>query len=237
MQASKETRKLLREVAAFACGSLAALAFCFACFIGIASDPANHTEQPTPEPLTVREKVSKPVPAGTYMPLYLQTDTQWAAVPYASDTIGDSGSGLACAAMAVKALTTQDVTPLTLSESVGSACLTDGVNDPEKLAQWMADTYDDYGIEVSPKVYATKRALAYVNDGWLCFAGLSGSFGDSDYSGHVILIWKPDESGYWVRDPASAGNSAHVFTASELNAVDFSYFVCVRGGNYGNAGH
>ena len=230
-------RKLLREVCAFSCGALAALVFCFGCFVAFASAPENHTEQEQPEPLTVREREIKPVPAGTYMPLYLQTDAQWSEKPYASGTIGDSGCGLACAAMAVKALTTQDVTPLTLSDAVGNACLTDGVNDPEKFAQWIEANYGDYGIEVSQKVYALKRALAYVDDGWLCFAGLHGAFGDTEYGGHVVLIWRADDGGYWVRDPASAANSAHLFTTEELNAVDFRYFVCVRGGKYGNAGH
>ena len=169
------------------------------------------------------------------MPLYLQDDAQWSGCAYAGGTIADSGCGLVCAAMAVKYLTTQDVTPLTVADSVGETCLTDGVNDPAKFARWISACYASYAIEVAPTIYATGEALDMVDAGWICFAGLSGAFGDSEYGGHVVLIWRADEAGYWGRDPASSGNSARPFSADELGAVDFRYFVCLTGGNYGTA--
>ena len=94
-------------------------------------------------------------------------------------TIGDSGCGLVCAAMAVKYITTQDVTPLTVAGAVGTACLTDGVNDMEKFAQWIASTYEPYGITHTGKLYSLQSALAKVDAGAVCFAGVRGTFGDS----------------------------------------------------------
>lgn len=135
-----------------------------------------------------------PIAEGNHMPLWLQRDPQWDYVPYAGGTIGDSGCGLTCAAMAIKYMTLQEVTPLTLASYVGDTCLTDG---------------------------------------WLAFAGVTGDLGEEDYGGHVVLIWRADDDGYWVRDPASAANSARAFTLEELERVDFRYFYCIRGGFYG----
>lgn len=237
MRRRRDSRGLLRKLLIFACGALFSMVLCFAFFIACASErPAAETIGETTA-LEVREQPVKPVLAGTYMPLYMQTDPQWAHVEYAGGTIGDSGCGLACAAMAVKCMTTQEVTPLTLADAVGASCLTGNVNDPSKFAAWIVGTYADYGIEATPKMYLLDSALDRVSSGWLCFAGLEGAMGDSDYSGHVVLIWRSDDSGYWVRDPASAANSARPFSKEELNAVDFRYFVCVRGGHYGNAGN
>lgn len=175
----------------------------------------------------------RPIAEGNSMPLWLQTDPQWDYVPYAGGTIGDYGCGLTCAAMAIKYMTLQDITPLTLASFVGNACLTDGVNDPGKFCTWIAEHYPEYGIESTPISYDLAPVLQNVSDGWLAFAGMSGTLGDRDYGGHVVLIWRADEDGYWIRDPASAGNSARAFTLEELEQVDFTYFYCIRGGFYG----
>lgn len=231
------TVKAMHRLLAFACGALAAMVFCLACFVVFSNEqpPGETTIETTA--FSVGEKPMQPIPAVTYMPMYLQTDAQWSGCDYAGGTIADSGCGLACAAMAVKYLTTQDVTPLTVADAVGDACLTDGVNDTEKFAEWISTCYESYAIETTSKFYMTSEALTKVADGWVCFAGLSGAFGDSDYGGHAVLIWRVDDSSYWVRDPASPANSARAFSEEELGAVDFRYFVGVRGGYYGNARH
>ena len=181
--------------------------------------------------------VDRPIAEGNSMPLWLQTDPQWDYIPYAGGTIGDHGCGLTCAAMAVKYMTLQDITPLTLASFVGDTCLTDGVNDPGKFCAWIAEHYPEYGIESTPISYDLAPVLQNVSDGWLAFAGMSGTLGDRDYGGHVVLIWRADDDGYWIRDPASAGNSARAFTLEELEQVDFHYFYCIRGGFYGTQRH
>ncbi|WP_165443553.1 C39 family peptidase [Olsenella sp. Marseille-P4559] len=176
--------------------------------------------------------------AGTFMPLYLQAEPQWENVSYAGGTIGDSGCGLTCAAMATVYLTGQDVTPQDLAAAVGDSCLTDGVNDPEKFAQWIAATYPGYGITATAKLWRLDDALAQVDAGAIAFAGVhNGTLGDAAYKGHVIMIWRHDGSGYWVRDPASATNSARAFTREELEQANLVYFVCMERGNYDDAGH
>ena len=234
MKASKGT---WREVLAFACGALMALAVCFALMVAYASDQPR--EVATPENVfAVEEPAYKPIPAGTYMPLYLQDDVQWSHIEYAGGTIGDSGCGLVCAAMAGKYITTQDGTPLTVAGAGGTACLTDGVNDMEKFAQWIASTYEPYGITHTGKLYSLQSALAKVDAGAVCFAGVRGTFGDSEYRSHVVMIWRHDANGmWWVRDPASAVNSARPWTLEELQTADLFYFVCLAGGFYGTTGH
>ena len=135
--------------------------------------------------------------------------------------------------MAIKYMTYQDITPHKLASLVGDACLTDGVNDPGKFCSWIAEHYPEYGIESTTISYDLARTLQNVSEGWLAFAGMSGTIGDSAYGGHVVLIWRADDEGYWIRDPASAGNSARAFTLDELEQVNFTYFYCIRGGIYG----
>ena len=236
-------RVYLDRAAAFCIGAIAALAFSLTLLAGHAEDDAKAIEQARQSGISSAQSAfgrsvpDRPISQGTYMPLYLQTDSQWSHVPYADGTVGDSGCGLVCAAMAVKYLTTQDVTPLQLAGTLGDSCLTDGVNDPGKFCEWMARAYPEYGIEFGAISYDLESALSRVSDGWLAFAGMGGALGDNTSDGHVVLIWRADDAGYWLRDPASPGNSARQFTTEELAAVDFRYFYTIRGGFYGNAGN
>lgn len=175
----------------------------------------------------------RPLPEGNHMPLWLQTDPQWSYIPYAGGTIGDRGCSLVAAAMAIKYMTLQEVTPLQLADAVGDTCLTDGVNDPKKFCEYIQRVYPEYGIETTYQMWNMSDVAQFVDDGWMAFGGMSGKIGDSDYSGHVVLIWRSDDDGYWVRDPASAGNSSRPFTLEELEQVKFKYFYCIRGGLYG----
>lgn len=127
----------------------------------------------------------RPIPEGNVMQLWLQDDPQWAHVPYAGGTVGDSGCGLVCAAMALEYMTLQRVTPLQLADYVGDSCLTDGVNDMGKFCQYIEEEYTEYGIESTGQMWRIDDAMALVRDGWLVFFGMSGELGDSEYDGHV----------------------------------------------------
>ena len=108
----------------------------------------------------------------------------------------------------------------------------------EKFAQWIAATYEPYGITHTGKIYSLQSALAKVDAGAVCFAGVRGAFGDTEYNSHVITIWRHDENGmWWVRDPASPVNSARPWTLEELQTANLFYFVCLEGGFYGTTGH
>lgn len=230
------------KAAAFALsGALAALLFCGALMVNHASGDAQalvDAHEQGREDAAAEQMATvydRPIAEGNHMPLWLQSDPQWASVPYAGGTVGDAGCGMVCAAMALEYMTLQGITPLQFADYVGDTCLTDGVNDPGKFCRWIYDHYKDYGIEWRSIYYTLDRALADVKDGWLVFAGMSGTLGDKDYEGHVVLIWRADDEGYWLRDPADADNSARPFSAEELSQVDFKYFYSIRGGFYGNA--
>lgn len=182
----------------------------------------------------MRPVLDRPIPEGNHMPLWLQDDPQWADFPYAGGTIGDRGCGLVCAAMAVKYLTVQDVTPPMLADAVGDTCLTGGVNDPGKFCAWIAEHYPEYRIEHSGILYRLDDALERVDEGWLAFAGMRGRLGEREYEGHVVLVWRAEDGTYWVRDPASGANSQRAWTREELEEVGWEYFYTIRGGLYGN---
>lgn len=231
----------LRACALFLSGALAALLFCMLLIVGHANDDAAAIAQARQDGYEAAESErlaiveDRPIAEGNHMPLWLQTDPQWSHVPYAGGTVGDSGCGLVCAAMALEYMTLQGITPLQLADYVGDECLTDGVNDPGKFCAWIESHYPEWRIESSDIYYETDRAMQDVEGGWLVFAGMSGALGDADYDGHVVMIWRADDKGYWVRDPDSGANSSRPFSAEELSAVDFKYFYSIRGGFYGNA--
>ena len=75
------------------------------------------------------------------MPVYNQTDPDWAGTPYLSGTIGSHGCGLVCASMAYGYIFGEELEPDELLEMVGDTCSTDGVNDMMKFARWLSDNY------------------------------------------------------------------------------------------------
>ena len=220
-------------------GALASMVFCGLLLVGHANDDARALVDARNDGYEAAERdrlaivADRPIAEGNHMPLWLQTDPQWASVPYAGGTIEDHGCGLVCAAMALEYMTLQGVTPLQLADYVGDTCLTAGVNDPGKFCEWIKSNYPEFQIESSEIYYELDRALSDVEGGWLVFAGMSGALGEADYDGHVVMIWRADDKGFWVRDPDSGANSARPFSAEELSAVDFKYFYSIRGGLYG----
>lgn len=191
---------------------------------------ADELDAETERTMTVCDR---PIPEGNVMRPWLQDDPQWAHVPYAGGTVGDSGCGLACAAMALEYMTLQRVTPLRLADCVGDSCLTDGVNDMGKFCRYTEETYPGYGIESTGQMWRIDDALALVRDGWLAFCGMSGELGDSECDGHVVMPRTESDGSYWMRDPDSGGNSQRVWTEDEPREVDWKCFYGIRGGLYG----
>lgn len=159
------------------------------------------------------------------VPLWLQDDPQWSGEPYAGSTVGEAGCGLACAAMAVHALTGTELSPGAMAAAAGDSCLTDGVNDMGKFCEWIGGRWE--GVRHSEIYYDLGRALEDVSSGSLVFAGVRGDLGPESYGGHVVLIWRSDGDGFWLRDPASAENSSRPFSRSELEQSGFRYFYAI----------
>lgn len=175
----------------------------------------------------------RPMPEGNAMRLRLQDDPRRAHVPYAGGTVGDSGCGPVCAAMALEYTTLQRVTPLQLADYVGDSCPTDGVNDMGKFCQHIEEAYPERGIESTGQMRRIDDAMALAGDGWPVFCGMSGELGDSEYDGRVAMLRTESDGSCWMRDPDSGGNSQRVWTEDELREVDWKYFYGTRGGLYG----
>lgn len=167
------------------------------------------------------EEQQKAIHAGWIMPLYLQDDIQWSRIDYAEGTIGDSGCGLSCAAMAIEYLTGQIVTPLDLEAIVGSTCTVYGVNDMARFGAYMSEAY---GLRTSEIYYDLDRALSEVTSSSVVFAGVRGELWERAYGGHIVCIWKTDGDSVYIRDPASGANSQHRFTVEELRGTEWLYF-------------
>ena len=79
----------------------------------------------------------------------------------------------------------------------------------------------------------SKMPRATWRDGWMLFAGMEGAVyeGGNKYGGHVLLIWKCDEEGVYIRDPDDLTLQAPIswerFRAAEWG----SYFYAIREGN------
>lgn len=159
------------------------------------------------------------------MPLYLQKDLRWSDAPYAEGTIGSHGCGLTCAAMAMTFITGDYVSPDSLAIQSGDAFVTDGVNDPDKICQWLVD---NYGVEWSGEKWTLDDGLALVDDGYVVIASMSGKLGDRNYGGHNVLIYAHTDGGYLVRDPDDAANSNRVFTYEELSEAAWTTFDGIR---------
>lgn len=161
-----------------------------------------------------------------YMPLFLQKDPQWADAAYSDETIGTYGCGLTAAAMALSYLNGREITPDLLAAFVGESCLTDRVNDMAKFSAYLAKTYH---LKTRDTFWGTDEALKAVDDGWIVFAGVTGTLGERSYGSHVVMIWRENEDGtYALRDPDDGTNSIHAWTSDELNAVAFTQFNAIK---------
>lgn len=161
-----------------------------------------------------------------YMPLFLQKDPQWADAAYSDESIGTYGCGLTAAAMALSYLNGREVTPDLLAAFVGESCLTDRVNDMAKFSAYLAKTYH---LKTRDTFWGTDEALKAVDDGWIVFAGVTGTLGERSYGSHVVMIWRENADGtYALRDPDDGTNSIHAWTADELNAVTFTQFNAIK---------
>lgn len=155
------------------------------------------------------------------MPMYLQADPAWGGVPYAGSDLANAGCGLVAASMAFEYLSREKVDSLALLAEVGDSCLTGGVNDPGKFCEYAVGKY---GFEASGIYWNIGEAVASVTEDSVAFASVKGAFGDNWYGGHIVLIWKVDEQGVWIMDPAHAGNSSRPFSMDELERTNWVYF-------------
>ena len=164
-----------------------------------------------------------------YPELLLQTDERWADYPYATDTIGESGCGLVCASIAIKALTGKTILPDELASKVGDTCLTDDVNDMQKFIDWIKANYQGYGLRSDGIYFDFDKALEDAANDKVVFASLVGYFGDEYYDGHIVLLKGKTDNGYVLRDPYSYANSSRMYSKEDLEGVEWIYFYTLEG--------
>lgn len=166
-------------------------------------------------------------PSVSQPPHYVQTDPQWKDLPYSSGTIESHGCGLtACASYLCYALQDPNYNVASLYNEVGNSCLTGDVNDMGKFCQYISSTY---GISCSEQYWDTARAVQDLRDGKCLFASIVGSIeeGYRYYGGHVVLIYKIDESGVWISDPGDETFNVPISEGRFHSAFYGSYFYSV----------
>lgn len=202
------------------------LLFFIICFISLFFTACFNTDQGREvhcldhEVRKAETRVIKDRPA-QIMPLYLQKDPAWSDIPYGSGTIGDTGCGLTCAAMIATYVASDNITPPVLAAQSDGAFLTDGINDPDKISQWMVSHYN---MLWSGEQWTLDEGLSLVEEGYTVIASVHGKLGNRTYNSHNILIYGKLGSYYLIRDPDDGANSTHLFTYQELQEASWGAF-------------
>lgn len=151
-----------------------------------------------------------------YMPVHLQIDQQWSNTSYSTGTIESHGCGLCCLSMMVSYLEGREVYPTDLV-LYQDQFLQAEVNDQDAMCRWASEAYD---LEWSGEQWGFNEYIDEMLDaGYVVMCGMEGKLGDSEYEGHVVLVYGKVDEGYLIRDPDSAENSVHVFSDEELSDV------------------
>lgn len=223
----------LKLVAALLTGALAATCWWGWLMLDHAGQDAQALveEQGRQEAREQSQIVVRDTPAPTEPPLYYQADERWGGLPYATadSCVAESGCGLCCAAMAASYLTGEEITPPVLLNLVGNRCIDGGVNHMGRFCEEMQDLYS---IEYRD-LWTLEDAESHLRDGWMLFAGMEGAVyeGGKEYGGHVLLIWKCDEEGVYIRDPDDP-NLQSPISWERFRAIECgSYFYAIREGN------
>ncbi|WP_158552051.1 C39 family peptidase [Roseburia sp. AF42-8] len=147
-------------------------------------------------------------------PLFLQWDTRWGYLPYGDDSIiGLSGCGPTCMSMILYYLTDDEaLTPDKLAAyAMSNNYYAEGIG-----TAWvfMEDVPLLYGIKVSePRV--TERAIkAELDKGAVIICAMGE--GDFTVSGHFIVIYGYDETGFKVNDPNCVARSRKRWAFNEI---------------------
>lgn len=216
------TRRGLRIACAILSACLVAMLAGFCALVRYATEQG--AEQAVADEAVTMTVSDKPAPVA---PIWLQDDQSWGDQPYGGGTLSNAGCGLTSCAIAVSYLTGEDWNPSRLHAEVGDTCLTDGLNDMEKFGIWAHGRWPQ--LVETERYNDLSRAIEETRHGSVVFASLTGTFGERDYGGHVILIWRVDDDGaIEIRDPKSMANSTRRWSADELSTVDWAYFYGIK---------
>lgn len=155
----------------------------------------------------------------------MQTDERWAGLPYAETTIGESGCGLTCAAMAWSYLSNEVWTPVRLLNSVGNSNVQEGQNYMPGFCEWMVG--QDPTLDCSVLYESRDRALEESADGRMVFASMTGQLHGSgqSYGGHIVLITGTGNGLVTINDPCE--ESEVQISVDDFQSVSWGYFISI----------
>lgn len=147
-------------------------------------------------------------------PLFLQWDPRWGYMQYGSQgTIGSSGCGPTCLAMAVYYLTgnTECMPDAVAQYSLEHGHYLEGIG-----TEWaLLDNYPtQYGLKVSHPSLSEANLKAQLDKGNILICSVKP--GDFTAEGHFIVIYGYDENGFQINDPKCIYRSRLSWTYEQI---------------------
>ncbi len=133
-------------------------------------------------------------------PLFLQWDARWGYVPYGEDNIGLSGCGPTCLSMVIFSLTgNESATP----DAIAAYSMDMGYYEYGAGTSWslMTDATAQYGVSAEELPLWEESMKEHLDNGHMIICSMGP--GDFTTTGHFIVIYGYDQSGFLVNDPYS----------------------------------
>ena len=146
-------------------------------------------------------------------PLLLQWDPRWGYQTYGDSCVGVAGCGPTCLAMVMFYLTGDEtLTP----DVIANYAMEKGHYVSGTGTSWaLIDSFPIwYGIEVSETKVAERAIKEELDKGKVLICAMGQ--GDFTVSGHFIVIYGYDDSGFWVNDPNCVARSRREWTFEEI---------------------
>lgn len=147
-------------------------------------------------------------------PLLLQWDPRWGYEPYGGDScIGLAGCGPTCLSMILYCLTRDEtLTP----DRIAAYSMEHGyyVNGTGTAWGLMEDFPEIYGIKATEPRMTERAVKAELDKGKVLICAMGQ--GDFTVSGHFIVIYSYDDSGFQVNDPNCVARSRKEWTFEEI---------------------
>lgn len=179
--------------------------------------------------------------------LYMQTDSKWADIPYATGnndrvgssiaTIGNSGCGPSCMAIVISSLTGQEVTPKdTCAWSLSHGYKATGEGTYHTYFEPQGQVYDISVTKMnsSNNYYASNqqnlrtKVLTELHDGNWVVAVMGKSIWTT--SGHFVVAWYCDDTYVYIKDPYNTNPKCSKSEKQTfLDAVKYFWLVDVKG--------
>lgn len=152
-------------------------------------------------------------------PLFLQWDARWGYIPYGNSNIGLAGCGPTCLSMVIFSLTRNaQATPDAIASfAMDNGYYVDGIGTSWSL---MTDAPVRFGL-LSQSVPLDEAAMkSFLDQGGLLIASMGP--GDFTDSGHFIVLYGCNDSGFLVNDPNSRIRSSQTWSFSSLSGQTVS---------------